>query len=340
MFSKKINGLYIKLVAIIFICIFAVFIVPLNDNTFAQANDEEVYLGGYPVGITLHPEGLVVEDFKVIITENGNCYPAKESGIMIGDMIISANGITTKTPLDLEKAIGKEPSKVEICLIRSNGTLNLVCNSVYDPIAGSPKLGLIVKNEINGVGTITYFDKNNNFCALGHKITDSKAENFSLYQNGLLFDAKVIGVYKGQEGEAGALKGIFDKNSPEIGKISRNCNFGIYGSINSMKFKNKIKLGSKDEINLGKAYIYSTISGSEPQKYEIEIVKTINQNKPDVKSMVIRVTDNRLIDATGGIVQGMSGSPIVQNDKLVGAVTHVFLNDAKLGYGVYIDWLK
>ena len=342
MFETKSKS-YLRLVALI--TLFAIsltsFIIFSSNVISVKANEEDVYLGGFPVGINLQSKGLIVEDFKVIITDNGNFYPAKDAGLMIGDMIIEANNNPICTPQELENALGKTPSNINLKVIRNNAELNIICQSIFDPFVGSPKLGLIVKNEINGVGTVTYYDKKGKFCALGHKICDSSIDNSSLFQNGSLYSANIIGVYKGHDGEAGALKGVFNKSGDNIGIINKNCNFGIYGKLNN-DFKTNtitIKKGQKSNISLGKAYIYSSIEGNSPDKYEIEIVKTIPQNDKDIKSMVIRVTDKKLIDATGGIVQGMSGSPIIQNDRLIGAITHVFLNDAKIGYGVYIDWL-
>lgn len=311
-------------------------------NGIAFAGNDEVYLGGQPIGLNILSDGLIIIDYKPIITASGAVCPAKDSGLMIGDMIISINSTNIKTPSDLQKATNTNDNNFNLTVIRENKKLNFVISSVFDPLAGAKKLGLIVKNDISGIGTITYVDNNGNYCSLGHKICDPKLNNSTLYQNGKLYSAKILGVYKGNKDEAGALKGTFDKNSKEIGITTRNCEYGVYGKINDKKFisnTTKVKLGSKNDVKPGKAYIYTTIEGSTPQKYEIEIIKNYSQNSPQIKSMVIRVTDKRLLDTCGGIVQGMSGSPIIQNDKLVGAVTHVFLNDASIGYGVYIDWL-
>ena len=326
------------LILLIFVFTCAIFI----QNKTALANNEEVYLGGQPIGLNIFSTGLIVMDFKPIITKDGTCCPAKECGIQIGDMIIKAGNNDIKNPQDLEKSINNNFKKTQLSVFRDNTIIELEATPVFDPIAGSNKLGLIVKNDISGIGTLTYVDNNGNYCSLGHKICDPKLSNNHLYQNGNLFSATVIGVYKGTTNEAGALKGVFDKNTTPYGSITKNNEFGVYGKIkdtNIIKNTKRIKIGSKNEVKTGKAYIYTTIEGNIPSKYEIEIVKLYTQDKPEIKSMVIRVTDKRLIDASGGIVQGMSGSPIIQNDKLIGAVTHVFLNDSKIGYGVYIDWL-
>ena len=144
----------------------------------------------------------------------------------------------------------------------------------------------------------------------------------------------------GTQGKAGELKGYFERKE-QIGAIDKNNDYGIFGYINDFNYKKYplIEVGSKEDVTSGKAYIYTSIKGSVPKRYEIEIIKNINQSSPNQKGLVIRVTDKELLGTTGGIVQGMSGSPIVQNSKLVGAVTHVFINDPTRGYGIYIDWM-
>ena len=335
----KFKSLLIILV-LLFISTFSFAIFNHHDVTFAQ--EKEVYLGGQPIGLNINSDGLIVIDFKPIITASGNLCPAKDCGLQAGDMIIKTNDKVVKTPVDLQNAISNADSTVKLLLKRADKEIELSASPVFDPLAGARKLGLIVKNDISGIGTLTYVDNNGNYCSLGHKICDPNLNNQALYQCGKIYNANVIGVYKGSKDEAGALKGTFDKNASEIGSTIRNCEFGVYGKIpnkNALKLDKKVKIGSKNDVKPGKAYIYTTIEGSQPKRYQIEIVKAYNQDKPDIKSMVIRVTDKQLLEASGGIVQGMSGSPIIQDDKLIGAVTHVFLNDSTIGYGVYIDWL-
>lgn len=319
------------------------FTVAFPLEKIAKAEDETVYLGGFPVGITLNSNGLIIEDYKTIINSEGTFCPARDAGLLVGDLITHVNSNAVKTHVELQNAIGKEPSIVKISILRDNATFDFNVKSIYDPLVNEAKLGLIVKNEISGVGTATYVDKNADFCSLGHKICDINANNHHLYQQGRLYSANILGAYKGENGEAGALKGAFDKQSSHIGNVVKNSPFGVYGKlVNKDVLSNLtlVKKGNYQSVTPGKAYIFSTIEGKSPKKYEIEIVKCTKQNSPETKSMVIRVVDKELIEKTGGIVQGMSGSPIIQNEKLIGAVTHVFLNDATLGYGVYIDWLN
>ncbi len=343
MYSRKNIKLLLSIILLtLLILMFAPTVMVAKTNK-ALAENEKVYLGGYPVGLDIKGDGLLVENFRPIISTDGTFTPAKESGILVGDIITHANEIKISSPIELQKEVDKSNDYIILGVTRGNAKLSFNIKPVFDPISGDKKLGIIVKNYISGIGTLTYVDKNGNYCSLGHKICDINCNNVDFYQSGDIFSANILGSHKGENGEAGALKGIFDRKEPAIGKISKNTDFGVYGKIEKMndyKTSNLVEFGAREQVKLGKAYIYSTIEGNTPQKYDIEIIKAYNQDTPNVKSMVIRVTDQRLIESCGGIVQGMSGSPILQNDKLIGAVTHVFLNDATIGYGVYIDWLK
>ena len=200
------------------------------------------------------------------------------------------------------------------------------------------KLGLLVKDSINGIGTVTYIDKSNNtFGSLGHPVANEKGELIPI-NGGSLYSCSIYDVKRGLRGNPGELKGIFD-NSEILGVIKANTKCGIFGNIPSdFDVSNLIKVerGSVCDASMGKAYIYSTLNGSTGEKYEINIVKVDSANK-DNRNYVIKITDKRILDKSGGIVQGMSGSPIVQNGKLIGAVTHVFINDPTRGYGISID---
>ncbi|MCM1195331.1 MAG: SpoIVB peptidase, partial [Firmicutes bacterium] len=201
------------------------------------------------------------------------------------------------------------------------------------------RLGLWSKDSSSGIGTLTYVRSNLNFGSLGHPITDQSG-NIIECVNGGVFGCVIDGVEKGRKGAAGELKGSFNFEK-RVGNIYANNKFGAFGTFNSLpKFcKETISVADINEIRPGKAEIFCTLDDNERESYEIEIVKVSAQNSRDDKGMVIRVTDEALLEKTGGIVQGMSGSPIVQNGKLVGAVTHVFVNDPTRGYGIFAKWM-
>jgi stage IV sporulation protein B len=191
---------------------------------------------------------------------------------------------------------------------------------------------------------MTFYDeKSNIFGALGHGITDMDTGDLLTVEKGLVMNAKISDIEQGKKGTPGEIRGVFYKTDEILGEIEYNTPFGIYGSLidnnGEIRNKEKMPIGFKEEVELGKAYILTTLEDNKVEKFEIEIQKLETQQKPDQKSMVIRITDEKLLEKTGGIVQGMSGSPIIQNDRLIGAVTHVFVNDPTKGYGLYIEWM-
>jgi len=303
-----------------------------------------VYLGGVPLGITAYADGIIISDFVDVFTLQGVSCPAKQSGMLIGDMITALNGKKMRTVEELIDFLNtkyKPNTQLKVDLIRKNQKKTIHVTPIKDKALNQYKLGIMVKSDIAGVGTLTYIipDKNR-FAGLGHRIYDTKLPQKDVYKKGIIFPCSIIGTVKGTQGKAGELKGYFERKE-QIGAIDKNNDYGIFGYINDFNYKKYplIEVGSKEDVTSGKAYIYTSIKGSVPKIYEIEIIKNINQSSPNQKGLVIRVTDKELLGTTGGIVQGMSGSPIVQNSKLVGAVTHVFINDPTRGYGIYIDWM-
>ena len=308
---------------------------------FAQEKSDYVYLGGTPVGIEVKSQGLIVVGFNDIVLTDTSVNPARSAGVQEGDYIKRTNNALVNSPNEFSQIVNSNEI-INLTILRNDVEFSIDIEPAFCPISGQKKVGLILKNSICGIGTLTYVKEDGSFCTLGHHIADANTNNFSYYQNGSIFNAKIIGTLKATNEEAGALKGTFDKNSRSVGTINRNNLLGVYGDeFNGFLPKNrqKIEVANRNEITPGKAFVYSTIYGDNPDTFEIEIIKTENQDTPSIKSMIIRVTDKRLIEKCGGIVQGMSGSPIIQNGKLVGAVTHVLLSDPTIGYGIYADWL-
>lgn len=305
----------------------------------------EVYAGGTPVGVKISTNGVLVVGYSDITEgDKGIESPGKQSGIQLGDVLLEVDSQKIESSKDLSKKINKlKKDKVEI-LINRNGTeikrvVNLFKseNSIY-------KLGLWVRDSTAGVGTLTFYHKNSNtYGALGHPIADNETEKILSVKNGELIESSIISVKKGQRGTPGELKGVFVNTDTPFGDVISNTQCGIFGNIidnsNVISLNNLYKVGYKDEVKLGKAQIISTIDEEGPKFYDIEIIKVINQTSPSSKSMVIKVTDPDLLEKTGGIVQGMSGSPIIQNNKIIGAITHVLVNKPDTGYGIYIEWM-
>ncbi len=303
--------------------------------------NEEVYLGGYPLGITIDGDGVTVIGLNEFVGENGKlCCPALQSGIEINDVIVELGGHKIYGSAKLAEIASKSAGeKLSVKYLRNGVMKETSIVPQKDLAAGQYRLGLWTRDSSSGIGTLTYVRKNLNFGSLGHPICDPKGTIISC-KNGGVFSCTIDGVEKGQKGAAGELKGgfCFDKR---IGNIYANNKFGAFGSFNSVPSfcDETIAVADVSEVKPGKAKIYCTLDDNVRRAYDVEIVKAAMQTSRDDKGMVLHVTDKKLLEKTGGIVQGMSGSPIVQNGKLVGAVTHVFINDPTRGYGMYAKWM-
>ena len=320
-------------------------LISLNTMQNNKSKDIEVVPGGNSIGIRLSSNGALVVGYSDLnYSDDTVMSPAEKSGINVGDLIVEIDGKNIQSSKDLIKVI-KECNKesVNIKLIRNKDEMTKEVKLLKES-NGEYKLGLWVRDSTAGVGTMTFYDnKTGKFAALGHPVTDSDTNKPFVVKEGDLLESSIISVRKGEKGSPGELKGIFVDDNKSIGKITKNTQCGIFGESNNELNKNmrsdKMKVGFRDEIQLGKASIITTIDENGPKEYEIEIVKLLEQDEPGPKSMVIKVVDEELLEKTGGIVQGMSGSPIIQNNKIIGAVTHVLINKPDVGYGIYIDWM-
>ena len=328
-------------VGYVLLIVLTVFAFTFSATEVAYA-EEKVYLGGIPIGIGLAEDGLIVTGTVDVITDEGARCPARGSEILTGDLIVSVNGKSISSARDFASEVQKADADVTLTVKRGEQTFSVNLIPVTDTLTGLKKLGLILKNGINGIGTLTFVTKESlKFGALGHGIVDGDTGKLFIGDVGSLYACRITGCKRAEEGKAGQLIGSFVDREHPIGEIRRCDAFGVYGTASPQMTSGliEIPIASRKEIKTGDALIYSTIEGETPKAYKIEIIKTSSQKKPQEKGMLIRVTDEALLSATGGILQGMSGSPIVQNGKLVGAVTHVLVNDSTLGYGLYLDWM-
>ncbi|MGN0143952.1 MAG: SpoIVB peptidase [Clostridium sp.] len=319
--------------------------IPLKSVEVEKVNDIELYPGGIPIGVRVNSEGVLVVGYSDIeINKEREESPGKAGGLEIGDVILKVNGIEMHNSKDLSKAIKQsENENVKIEILRHGELITKTVNLKKENNKDY-KIGLWIRDSTAGVGTMTFYDaKTKKFGALGHPITDCDTNEPFLVKNGDVIESNIISIRKGEKGLPGELKGIFINENNPNGSINKNTQSGIFGEMNNENFLKNVqkpmKVGFRDEIKLGKASIITTIDENGPQEYDIEIEKVLNQINANSKSMMIRVTDSRLLEKTGGIVQGMSGSPIIQNDKIIGAVTHVLVNKPDTGYGIYIEWM-
>lgn len=335
---KKINSKYVVAIFAIILLLFTyciinysklVAIYTFQEKIANKVENMEIVLGGEAVGIKLLASGVLV--MSVDRTDEVN--------INIGDVILKVNDKKIETNRELaEYAKLSNGKDIKLSILRDNNIIDVTVKANKEDLTGEYKLGLWVKDSSAGVGTITFYDKKNlTFAGLGHGVTETK-ENYILpIETGGITETEILSIKKGESNNPGELRGTL--STVIMGSIRKNTDKGIYGRIyneNILNNKEKIEIMVKTQITEGKAIIYCTLDDNIVKSYDINIEKILI-NSTGNKNMVIKVTDEKLINKTGGIVQGMSGSPIVQNGKLVGAVTHVFLNDPTMGYGVFIE---
>lgn len=301
--------------------------------------------GGQSVGVKMDVRGVLIVGLEEIKGKDGETVnPGLLSGLQIGDVILEINGTPVYRADEVQELVNEIRDIIRLKVKRNNETLSIEIDPVQSEEDDLYKLGIWVKDKTAGIGTLTYYDPSNStFGALGHGIVDPETNSILSVETGLLLESQVQEIQEGKSGEPGEIKGIFYHANDPLGNLARNSQFGVFGiayhPIENPLYTKPIAIGTKDQVETGKAYILSTLSNNEIRRFEIEIEKIEDQDTPADKSMVIRVTDKELLSESGGIVQGMSGSPIIQNDRIVGAVTHVFVNDPERGYGVFIEWM-
>ena len=309
-------------------------LIPVHETRVNVVEERTLIPGGQAVGVALKTRGvLVVSD------------AAKGRALRAGDVILSADGKNVESTKALSEQVGTaQTDTVRLEVLRGGQTITVDTQAEPDPSDGRRKLGVWVRDSTAGVGTLTYIDPANQaYGALGHAIVDADTGRLLAAREGAILHASIVGVTKGQSGKAGELKGNFLKAGEQIGSLMENCEYGIYGVLDDMPenllYPQGLRAGARSAVHTGTASIIATVDADGPQEYGVEIVRCFAQSEPSQKGMILRVTDERLLEKTGGIVQGMSGSPILQDGRIIGAVTHVYLSDATQGYGMYIEWM-
>ncbi len=321
-------------------------LVPIKHLAVDVVPEVNVSLGGQSIGVLLHAEGVMVVGFAPVVADNGDVfYPAREGGIEKGDLILKVNGRKVGDEdgaVQLIDYFGRQGEPVVLEVKRGNRVLQRSVSPVLCRDTGRYRIGLYIRDVAAGVGTLTFYDiVSGTFGALGHVITDTESNRPLNISDGRIVMANVTGVQPGRSGRPGEKVGTFTDESDVIGTIGKNTEFGIFGKLNIKPGADNgvIPMALMREVRRGPAEIYTVIEGQRVERFTVEIERVSTQDRPDTKGLIIRVTDPRLLRKTGGIVQGMSGSPIVQDGRLVGAVTHVFVNDPTRGYGVFAEWM-
>lgn len=308
-------------------------------NSDASA-DNMLIPGGAPIGIYMETDGIYVLGVEKITGIDGQESTPAENVVQTGDYILKINGSTVEDKMQLvEQVSNLQEESVILCVRREEDIFDVKMKAVLDENEDY-KLGIWVKDNVQGLGTLTYLTMDDGFGALGHGIHDSDTDDLLEIESGNVYETSIIGVEKSQYGEPGGLKGVivYD-DSKKIGTIEGNSDSGIKGTINQtekLSLTNEpVEIAEKDEIEIGPATMLCTID-NKIIEYQIEICNTDRYCKSENKEILIEVTDNRLLSKTGGIVQGMSGSPILQNGKIIGAITHVLVNNPAKGYAIWI----
>lgn len=303
--------------------------------------NKKVIPGGTPVGIYIETEGALVLGTEAVEATDGLLYEPARNIIKSGDYIKKVNGVAIHSKEELTEEVKKQGnSPIVLEVLRKNKMLSIKVEPVKEKGSKEWQLGIWVRDNSQGIGTLTYISENQ-FAALGHGIHDIDTGDKMDIDRGYIFGSKILSIKKGEKGKPGEMVGVvcYDFEKP-YGTIKKNTDYGICGEVSEELLKQvedePVEIGWKKEVHKGKAYLRSAISGT-LEDYEVEIKSVDASNKNLAKGMVIQITDKRLLKLTNGIVQGMSGTPILQDGKLIGAVTHVFVQDSAQGYGTFIE---
>jgi stage IV sporulation protein B len=320
---------------------------PVKNVDVRVLKDIKIIPGGQSIGVKLNTLGVLVVGHHLVDSEDGEKSPGELAEIEVGDIITKINGkkienMTEVTPLVQEAGEKEETLKLEV--IRENDVLQKRLKPIKAKGESSYRLGLYIRDSAAGVGTMTFYEPHSkNYGALGHVISDMDTQKPIVVNDGQIVSSLVTSIEKGSNGDPGEKLARFSNDRKVLGTITKNSPFGIFGKLHE-NIKNQISdealpITLSHQVKEGPAKILTVVNGEEVKAYDIEVVSSVPQKFPATKGMVIKVTDPELLEATGGIIQGMSGSPIIQDGKVIGAVTHVFVNDPTSGYGCHIEWM-
>ncbi len=319
--------------------------IPLRSIKVESMPARRLVPGGHSIGVVLKSRGIMVVGYAPVLDEHGEKnYPAKRQGVQIGDVITAVNGQTVHTETELAMLVdraGKAKDPISLTIKRGSSRVAVEVFPVFCSETNRYRIGLYVRDGVAGVGTLSFWDPaTKRYAALGHVIADADTRKGIDVRQGKIVSASIQTIRPAQPGRPGEKIGLFDPESPLRGDIGKNTCSGIFGTtegeVTNPLFSYPLEVGYAHQVREGKASILTVINGSEIESFDINIDK-VYPGRRNGKGMVIRVVDSRLLSVTGGIVQGMSGSPVIQNNRIVGVVTHVFLNDPKRGYGMFMD---
>lgn len=321
--------------------------IPFKTVKLQVVPDLKVIPGGQTIGVKVKSAGIMVVGHHLVKTgDNAQISPGEEAKLKLGDLIMEINGkrindVTKVGPLAQEA--GESGKPLSLLVLRGKERFHTKLTPAYDQNDKAWRLGLYIRDSAAGVGTLTFYSPDHGvYGALGHVITDMDTQTPIVVGSGEILHSSVTSISKSQNGEPGEKRAHF-KEGRILGSVERNTSFGIFGRMNDLpshSYRSEaVPVAFAEEVEEGPAEIWTVVGGQKVEKFQIRIVHVAKQTGPATKGLVIKITDPKLLERTGGIIQGMSGSPILQNGKLVGAVTHVFVNDPTSGYGCFIEWM-
>lgn len=314
-----------------------------SEEAVQMVSEKVLIPGGQSVGIRMDVKGVLVVGLEEIETKDGVVSPGYAAGLQIGDMILSINGTTVEYADDVQRIVNGTDRKLELKVQRKNETLDFTLKPVKSVDDGSYKLGVWVKEQIAGIGTLSFYDPQTNiYAALGHGIYESQTGTLLEAGKGQLLRTEVKSIREGEVGKPGEIRGIFYGEDAALGNVKKNSQYGVYSDgtdLSLLENAQPVIMATQKQIEEGPAVMLTTINGNKVEQFEIMIEKVNRQKSAGSKGLEITVTDERLLEYCGGIVQGMSGSPIMQNNRLIGVVTHVFVNDPTKGYGIFAEFM-
>jgi len=317
--------------------------LPLKQITLQVVPPIQVMIGGQSIGVLLHSHGVIISGFSDVVSSDGkSCCPARQAGIAVGDAIVGIEGVDVQCDAQVSQLVdqfGRRKGTVHLEVRHRGGAAGYDIKPVLCRATGRYRIGLYVRDGAAGVGTLTFFDPvTKKYGALGHVITNSETSEWLDLKDGQIVGAAVEGIQKGQRGKIGEKIGLFQGDRAISGNIQKNTPYGIFGLMQKIRpnqlYPNPVPVAVGNQIREGPAQMLTVLNGEQIEAFNINIQTVFPQPRADGKSFVIRVVDPQVLSRAGGIIQGMSGSPIVQDGKLVGAVTHVFINDPTRGYGI------
>lgn len=292
-----------------------------------------VRLGGYPVGLKLYADGVVIVGTEAVDTSEGEVDTAKQAGLKTGDIIKKVNGEKVSTNREVSRYIENSNGEIlEFQVERNNELFSVLFKGAFSVSENRYKAGLWIRDSCAGIGTVTFCTEDGYFASLGHAVCDIDTKQVLPISQGECTDVNLTGLVKGNSGLTGELCGFLENETR--GKVYYNGDLGVYGEYDSLPQNVDYYIADNNEIQKGEASIFTTLENGIIQEFKVEIMN-VDPDSKDNKNLIIKIKDENLIEKTGGIIQGMSGSPIVQNNKIIGAVTHVFLNDPTGGYGIF-----